>query len=129
MNQNTPNPGLALRWPNPLHPYPPIEWGKEAVPWIEPSTTGGTRHPYLTVGKGRRWRNNLYGRRLCLIPEESTWQQLWEGLETDWLQVHTGWNQKDQTWLDQLHFPHDVNSPRMNVALGDSWPRRSSPLI
>ena len=30
MNQNTPNPGLALRWPHPCSL--PIEWGSEAVP-------------------------------------------------------------------------------------------------
>ena len=30
MNQNTPNPGLALRWPHPCSL--PIEWGREAVP-------------------------------------------------------------------------------------------------
>ena len=36
MNQNTPNPGVALRWPHPCSI--PIEWGIRGRPPNEPST-------------------------------------------------------------------------------------------
>ena len=53
MNQNTPNPGVALRWP---HPFSlPIEWGIRGFPRLQPSTTGDTGHPGLAAGKGLRW--------------------------------------------------------------------------
>ena len=53
MNQNTPNPRLALRWPHPCSL--PIEWGKRGCPRLQLSTTGGTGHPGLAAGKGWRW--------------------------------------------------------------------------
>ena len=49
MNQNTPNPGLALRWPHPCSL--PIEWGSRGCPpnvnlrpWSK-DQMGGTGHP------------------------------------------------------------------------------------
>ena len=53
MNQNTPNPGVALKWSHPCSL--PIEWDSRGCPECQPSTMGGTGHPSLAAGKGRRW--------------------------------------------------------------------------
>ena len=53
ISQNSPNPGLALRWSHPCSL--PIEWGSRGCPECQPSTTSGTKHPGLAAGKGRRW--------------------------------------------------------------------------
>ena len=37
--------------------------------------------PGLVVDKGRRWEKSPLSEALCLIPEESVGQSLWEGLE------------------------------------------------
>ena len=106
-----------------------IEWGKEAIAEYEPSTTSGTWHQ-IWLQQGTEMREVIpCWKQLCLILEENKWQQLWEGLETKWLLVCIGWNKRDLEWLCQLHFPHNVNSPRMHVDLEDPWPRRLFPLI
>ena len=38
-------------------------------------------------------------------------------------------NKRKLAGLVPIHFPHYMNSPELSVALGESWLRRSSPLI
>ena len=128
MSQNTPNPRLALTLHNSSRPYPLNGVRKSSLesnlrPWMVLDTQ------FRLLAREGGERSHSCRRRLCLIRDEKAWQQFREGLETDWLQVETGWNSRELAWLCQLHFPNDVNSPRMHVALRDSWPRKSSLLI
>ena len=59
MNQNTPNPGLALRWP--IFLALSIEWGKESVPQCQSLTTSGTGHPGLAPARDGDGRSYLHG--------------------------------------------------------------------
>ena len=71
-------------------------------------------------------RSHFQAKALCLIPEESARQRLWEwlGKRTD-SEQQSEWNYMDQAGLLPFQFLHDVNSPLLNVALGDFWFKRS----
>ena len=56
MNQNIPNPGLALRWPHLSQPYPLNVVRR--LSRIDPSATSGTGHPGLASDKGHGGRNH-----------------------------------------------------------------------
>ena len=87
MNQNTPNADLLSG--GPFFAALLIEWDKEIIPEsnLRPRVEMDTQ-VWLAARDGDG-RSNPCGKRLCLIPEESAWQQLWVVLETDWLQMQT----------------------------------------
>ena len=78
MNQNTPNPGLALRWPHPCSL--PIEWSRWGCP---PNVNLRPR----VVLDAQVWLPARDGDGICcplqmalwLTPEESAGQRLWRG--------------------------------------------------
>ena len=78
MNQNTPNPGVALRWPHPCSL--PIEWGSRGCPRMSTFDHGW----YWTPRSGCRQGTEMGGaailaEALWLTPEESARQRLWRG--------------------------------------------------
>ena len=79
MNQNTPNPGLTLRWPNSslVHPLNGVKRlsPNNLRPRVELDTL-----VWLSVRDGDG-RSHLLTEALCLIPKESAWQRLWEKLK------------------------------------------------
>ena len=79
MNQNIPNPGLTLRWFHPPHPYP-----LNGVKGLSPNANLRTRVVLNTQvwqsTRVRDGRSHLLLKALCLIPEQSAGQRLWEGL-------------------------------------------------
>ena len=95
MNQNTPNPRLALRWP---HPCNSTHWmGREGVPECQPSTTGVLDAQVWLLTRDRDERSHPLLKALCLILEESAWQRLKKRQrQNNKLRAHKGWrNQKD----------------------------------
>ena len=76
MNQNTPNPGVALRWPHPCSL--PIEWGSRGCPPnvnLRPRVVLDTQVCLSTRdGDGKCY---LLAKALWLTPEESAEQRLW----------------------------------------------------
>ena len=102
---------------------------KDTVPECQPSTT-----VVLDTRSGCRKRTEMRevtpSKGILLNPRgECTIKALGDTGESDRLQVQTRWNWRDHAGLTPFHFLHYVNSPRLSVALGDSWPRWSSPLI
>ena len=98
MNQNTPNPRLALRWPYPCSL--PIEWGSRGCPMnvnLRPRVVLDTQvwHP-ARDGVGR---SHPLAVALWLTPEESAWKRLWRGQRKDnRLRARLGWrNQRVRT--------------------------------
>ena len=78
MNQNTPDPGLAFRWPHPCSL--PIEWGSRGCP----SNVNLRPRWYWTPKSGCRQGTEMGGAAilsvaLWLTPEESAGQRLWRG--------------------------------------------------
>ena len=76
MNQNTPNPGVALRWPHPC--YLPIEWGSKGCPLnvnLRPGVVLDIQ-VWLPARDGDG-KCRLLAEALWLTPEESAWQRLW----------------------------------------------------
>ena len=80
MNQNTPNPRLALRWPHPCSL--PIEWGRWGCPLNNPKPRWYWT-PGVAAGKGQRWEKLPLEVTLWLTPEESAGQRLWRGQRID----------------------------------------------
>ena len=76
MNQNTLNPGLDLRWPNPwgsIH-----EWGREATLRTTLNHVGTGHQVWLPIRDGDE-KSNLLAVTLWLTSEESAWQRFWRG--------------------------------------------------
>ena len=57
-----PKPWISLQVATSTALYP-LNGVMRLSPECQPSTTGGTGHPYLAVGKGRRWEKLLLQRR------------------------------------------------------------------
>ena len=98
MNQNTPNPGLALRWPHPCSL--PIEWGSRGCPRM---STFDHRW-YWTPRSGCRQGTEMgsaaiQALALRLTPEESVGQRLWRGqMHSNRLRASSGRrNQREHT--------------------------------
>ena len=76
INQNTPNPWLALKW---HHPCEPTHWmGWESVSNNPKPLVVLDTQVWLPVRDGDR-RSHLPAVMLSLIPEESAWQRFWRG--------------------------------------------------
>ena len=78
MNQNTPNPGWALRWPHSCSL--PIEWGSRGCPPnvnLRPRVVLDTQ-VWLPARDGNG-KCHLLAVALWLTPEESAGQSLWRG--------------------------------------------------
>ena len=98
MNQNTPNPGIALKWPHPCSL--PFEWGSRGCPPnanLRPRVVLETQ-VWLPARDGDG-KCCLLAEALWLTPEESAWQRLWRGLRYhNRLRATSGWrNQRVQT--------------------------------
>ena len=101
-------------------------WGLvEAIPRLQPSTTGGTGHPGLAAGKGWRWEKLPSADGIML---NSRGERRTETLEGTEVEQQTPDTKGSETRGDQPSCsPHYVNSPRSSVALGDppclgGWP-------
>ena len=78
MNQNTPNPGLALRWPHPCSL--PIEWGSWGCPRMWTFDHGWYWTPRSGCRQGTEMGSAaILAELLWLTPEGSAWQRLWRG--------------------------------------------------
>ena len=92
MNQNTTNPGLALRCP--IHRSLPIEWDEEIFPRIT-LNHGGTGHPGLAAGRNRGgsshslWRHFSYSQKRT---HENSSRRDWRPTDSRWTQNETSWN-------------------------------------
>ena len=78
MNQNTPNPGLALRWPHPCSL--PIEWGSRGCPPnvnLRPRVVLDTQ-VWLPARDGDG-KCCLLAKALWLTTDGGAWQRLWRG--------------------------------------------------
>ena len=114
MNQNTPNPGLALGWP--IFVLYPLNGVVEVVPECQPSTTGGTGLPDLAVGKRRRWEKSSSAEGIMLNSRGEHRTKTLE--ETEAEQQTLGDTRTGETRGNQQRcFPHYVNSPQMSVTL------------
>ena len=99
MNQNTPNPELALRLPYPSLVHP-LNGVKGLSSECQPLITSGTGHPSLAVGKGRRWEKPAPCRGIMLNLRGKCRIKVIGGTEkSDRLQAHTGWNSRYLTHL------------------------------
>ena len=76
MNQNTPNPRLALRLPI-LARYP-LNWVKRLSPNVNLRPRMVLDTQVLLPTRNGDGRSNFLADELCLIPEESAGQSLWE---------------------------------------------------
>ena len=91
----------------------PIEWGEKTVSRMRTRYHGGTRDQVWLPARDGDGRSRWLQKALCLIPEESAWQRLWEGLEnktdsgqhrmklkgTTMLASHTKWIHHGWVWL------------------------------
>ena len=118
MNQNTPNPGFALKW---SHPCGPTHWMKK-----EGCLPNVSLLP-LVVLDSQVWlpawhgngRNCPYGFRLT--PEENAWKKLWRGPRPHRLQEQPGWNQSEQPGWNQRE------QPGWNQREQPGWNQREQP--
>ena len=116
MNQNTPNPGLTLRWPHPCSL--PIEWGRRGCPpnvnlqprvvldtqvWL-PARDGNDRN-YTSAGD---IMFNSRGEHMTKTLEETEEEQQTPGI------IRAG----ETRGIKPRCSPHYVSSPRLSVALG-----------
>ena len=96
MNQNTPNPGIALRRPHPCSL--PIEWSSRGCPPnvnLRPRVVLNAQ-VWLPARDGDKRSHSLL-KALCLILEESARQRLKKGQrQNNRLQAHKSWrNQRE----------------------------------
>ena len=104
-----------------------IEWGKETIPNVNLQPFVVLDSQVWLLISDRDERSHLLFKVLCLISEESGGQRLWEGLrKMDRLQALNRLKLEGSSKAHAIPLPHYVNSPRLHVALGDFWLRRSS---
>ena len=128
MNQNTPNPGLALEWPRPpLIPHWMRWW---SCPRMSTFDHGWYWTSRSDCRQGTEMGEAIPSRGVMLNSIGECWTKALGGTrESEIIQVQTRWNWRDHAGLMPFHFPHYVNSLLLSVTPRDSWPMRSSPLI
>ena len=118
MNQNYPNPWLALRWSHPCSL--PIEWGSRGCPSninLRPQVVMDTQ--VLMPARDGDGRSHPQAVALWLTPEEIAWQWLWRGQRNyNRLRAQSGRrNQREQT----LSTPISTCGSRGSPGYG-GWP-------
>ena len=122
MNQNTPNPGLALRWPHPCSL--PIEWVEEAVPRMSTFDHGW----YWTPRSGCRQGTEMGGaailaRGIMINSRGERRTKALEGTE-DFQQTPSNIRRRNQRVQTVVTTNSHMRSVEFShVALGDPWLR------
>ena len=114
MNQNTPNPGLTLRWQHPSSSTHWMEW--RSCPECQTSTT-------VVLYTRSGWREGtemgeVIPCRGIMLNHRGKYRikALGGTGESDRLQMQTRWNWRDHAGFAPFHFPHNLNSPLLSVA-------------